>query len=66
MSDKLIKVLLVEDNPSDACLMREMLAEAGNTVFELECADQLSTGSECLAGGSIDVVLLDLSSLPRK
>ena len=64
MSDKL-KVLLVEDNPLDARLIQEMLADIEGTgpvvaTFDLECADQLSAGLEHLVAGGIDVVLLDL------
>jgi GAF domain-containing protein/CheY-like chemotaxis protein len=61
MSDKPIKVLLVEDNPQDALLMRRMLAKAGDDSLDLESADCLSTGLERLAEGGIAVVLLDLS-----
>ena len=56
-----MKVLLVEDNPGDARLIREMLAEVKVTSVDLECADRLSIGVERLAKGGIDVVLLDLS-----
>ena len=56
-----MKVLLVEDNPGDARLIREMLAEVTVAPVDLECADRLSTGLERLAKGEIDVVLLDLS-----
>jgi PAS domain S-box-containing protein len=58
---KPIKVLLIEDNPGDARLIREMLAEERGATFDLERADRLSTGLERLAKGEIDVVLLDLS-----
>jgi signal transduction histidine kinase len=61
IEDKLIKVLLIEDNPGDARLIREMLVEAKGGTFNMECADRLSTGLERLAAGGIDVVLLDLS-----
>ena len=61
MSDKTIKVLLVEDNPIDARLVQEMLAEVKDGGFGLELAEQLSTGLERLAAGGIDLVLLDLS-----
>lgn len=44
MEDKLIKVLLVEDNPGDARLIREMLVEARCALFDLEYVGQLSTG----------------------
>jgi len=61
MSDKTIKVLLVEDNPIDARLVQEMLAEVKDGGFGLALAEQLSTGLESLAAGGIDIVLLDLS-----
>jgi len=60
MDDKPIKVLLIEDDPEYAYLVREMLAVAGGAPFDLECADRLSTGLERLAAGGIDVILLDL------
>ncbi|MBC8264007.1 MAG: PAS domain S-box protein [Anaerolineales bacterium] len=60
MNDKHIRALLIEDNPGDARLIREMLKEAGAAQFELACADRLSTGLERLAERDIDVVLLDL------
>jgi DNA-binding response OmpR family regulator len=61
MEDKLMKVLLIEDNPGDARLIQEMLAEERGATFDLERADRLSTGLGRLAAGGIDVVLLDLS-----
>jgi len=60
MSNKAVKVLLIEDNPGDVRLIREILAEAKGSPFKLECADRLATGLACLARGGIDVVLLDL------
>ena len=60
MNDKPLKILLIEDNPGDVRLIREMLTEAGNDLFELEYADRLITGLRCLAEGDIDVILLDL------
>jgi PAS domain S-box-containing protein len=56
-----LNVLLIEDNPGDARLIREMLAEIRGAQFDLECADRLSIGLERLAAGGIDVALLDLS-----
>lgn len=61
MSDKRIKVLLIEDNPGDARLIDEMLAEAKGVIFDLECTNRLSTGLERIGAGGIDVILLDLS-----
>ncbi len=57
---EIIRVLLVEDNPGDARLIREMLAEVGGVFFDVAVAKRLSTGLEHLAEGGIDVVLLDL------
>ncbi len=55
-----IKVLLIEDNPGDARLIKEMLAEARSVSFDLEWKDNLSKGLKLLTGKGIDVVLLDL------
>src|SRR5262249_38352654 len=54
-------VLLVEDNPGDARLIREMLAEAATARLRLLRAETLAAGLEQLARGGVDVVLLDLS-----
>jgi PAS domain S-box-containing protein len=66
MSEQVNRVLLIEDNPSDAWLIQEYLAEAKTAHsalfrFQLIQVDRLSVGLERLAGGSIDVILLDLS-----
>jgi len=58
---EIIRVLLVEDNPGDARLIWEMLAEAGTNKFELAHVERLSEAIKRLAEGGIDVVLLDLS-----
>ena len=58
--NKPLKILLIEDSPGDAYMIRGLLAEVENTPFDLECADRLSTGLERLDRGGIDVVLLDL------
>ena len=60
MGSQTITVLLVEDNPADARLVREKLAEAGPAVFRLECTDRLATGLSRLMAGGVDVVVLDL------
>jgi len=56
-----IKVLLVEDNPGDALLIKEMLSESESTLFYLEWVDYLSKGIDYLATNKADIVLLDLS-----
>lgn len=55
-----IRVLLVEDNPGDARLIRELLADAKNSRFDLEWVERLSKGLERLPQGGLDIVLLDL------
>ena len=55
------KVLLIEDNPGDARLMREYLSEPAGAMFDLEHVGTLSQGLKRLDQGGIDLVLLDLS-----
>ena len=61
MSGQRFKVLLVEDNPGDARLIRESLAETKDDPFDLETADRLASGLRRLSAGGIDAVLLDLA-----
>jgi PAS domain S-box-containing protein len=55
-----IRILLVEDNPGDARLIQEMLAETEDSSFKIEWVSQLSQGLERLTQGNIDLVILDL------
>jgi signal transduction histidine kinase len=54
------KVLLVEDNPGDARLLREMFNENGPLDVELACVSFMSEAEEYLAAGTVDIILLDL------
>jgi PAS domain S-box-containing protein len=56
-----IRVLLVEDNPGDARLIREALRDVSASPFELTHVDRLSAAFERLDQGDMDVLLLDLS-----
>jgi len=58
---KTIKVLLVEDNPADVRLVREMFLDIDASEFELSVADTLHSALDVLAGYEFDVMLLDLS-----
>ena len=55
-----IRLLLIEDNPGDAELVREMLAQAAPGVFEITQVTRLVQGLELMAQGETDVMLLDL------
>src|SRR5208283_537469 len=57
--NKTIRILLIEDNPGDARLLKEMLREA-DVRFELECVDRLSSGIEKVKSVGFDIILLDL------
>jgi signal transduction histidine kinase len=61
MNQQRLTVLLVEDNPGDARLVRESLADLGGDTFDLETADRLATALRRLSTGGIDAVLLDLA-----
>jgi signal transduction histidine kinase len=54
------KVLLIEDNPGDARLLREMLNEDGSLDVDLACVGFMSEAEKHLATSSVDIILLDL------
>src|SRR5580693_6215972 len=60
MSDQATRVLLIEDNPGDADLVRLRLVE-GNSTVEVNCVDRLSDGIASLGLHPPSVVLLDLN-----
>jgi PAS domain S-box-containing protein len=60
MSDHTPRLLLVEDNPTDALLVREALSDAPSVPFVLTQVERLAEGLEHLAATECDVVLLDL------
>jgi len=61
MSSKSIKVLLlVEDNPGDARLLREMISEAGARNMEMTHAQCMKEAERHLSDREVDIILLDL------
>ncbi|HEX8199970.1 MAG TPA: response regulator, partial [Isosphaeraceae bacterium] len=56
-----ITVLLIEDNPGDAMLVREALADDPSCRFRLLLAGRLAAGLQRLEAEPVDAVLLDLS-----
>jgi diguanylate cyclase (GGDEF)-like protein len=61
MKAEMTKILLIEDNPADALMLRETLAEARTNDFEIVNADSLAKGLKLLSEKTFDVVLLDLN-----
>jgi DNA-binding response OmpR family regulator len=61
MSDEAIKLLVIEDNPGDADLVRERLGEGVAARWPWAQVERLDEALRLLAGERFDVVLLDLS-----
>jgi two-component system, cell cycle response regulator len=61
MEREQISILLVEDNPGDARLIREALREVQSHELILQHVSRLSDALQCLADDNYGVVLLDLS-----
>lgn len=56
-----ISVLLVEDNPGDADLIEEYLADSERNEYDIQHVDTLASATSVLSQNKVDVVLLDLS-----
>ncbi len=61
MTQDPIRVLLVEDEPIDAELIRRALAEAGPRRYSVVHVETLASACEQMAAGAVDAVLLDLN-----
>lgn len=61
MDNKVISVLLIEDNPADIALIREMLNESQKTDYKLHYFKRLDEGLKYLKENRADVLLLDLN-----
>ncbi|HEY3312012.1 MAG TPA: response regulator [Anaerolineales bacterium] len=62
MIDKPVRVLLIEDNPGDARLVKEALSEPGlGPIASLTHVERLSQGLEYLDSQPVDAILLDLT-----
>ncbi|MBN1410773.1 MAG: response regulator [Spirochaetales bacterium] len=57
---EVINLLLIEDNPGDARLLEEMLADEKTAVINLRWAQYLSESLELIKEARINIVLLDL------
>ncbi len=61
VQQKKLNILLIEDNPGDERLVREMLRSIKDIEMHLDHADSMASGKEVLASSQPDIVLLDLS-----
>jgi len=61
MNGATMKILLVEDNPSDAELLQEALHHTGLAPLEITCVECLEAALARLRAEDFDVLLLDLS-----
>src|ERR1700678_1718568 len=55
------RVLLVEDDTNQVCLIKTLLARIPTVQFTLEVANRLSNALDTMANTVVDVILLDLS-----
>jgi two-component system cell cycle sensor histidine kinase/response regulator CckA len=55
------RVLLVEDNPGDADLARELLSRSPGMPLRLEVAVSLAQAERCLKAGAFEAILTDLN-----
>jgi signal transduction histidine kinase len=58
---EVVRILLIEDNPGDARLTRELLLESGGLDFAMTHVERLADGIARLAAEPFDIALLDLS-----
>jgi len=58
--DRVLNVLLVEDNSGDAHLIKRLLTKSSATKYAVDSVNRLNAGIERCDQGSVDVVLLDL------
>ena len=61
MGEDKISLLLVEDNPGDANLIKMMLSEDETQAYDVTHVDRLSTALDHLRQGGVDVLLVDLA-----
>src|SRR5436190_21952322 len=63
MSNRPLKILLVEDNPADARLFELYFAERAGMAGQIQCVQTLAAALEALSAATtpFDVVLLDLT-----
>ena len=61
MESQRVRILLIEDDPDDVWVMRNLLGDRWDGPFELVQVELLSVGIDRCNEGQFDVILLDLS-----
>ncbi len=59
-SESVIKVLMIEDSPSDQLSIEAALSESQRVAFETTCVDRLATSKRALGQERFDVIITDL------
>jgi diguanylate cyclase (GGDEF)-like protein/PAS domain S-box-containing protein len=54
-------ILLIENDPEQTRIIREMFDDRGSYTFELICVEFMSEAEKYFAGHSVDIALLDLT-----
>lgn len=60
MDKERIKVLLIEDNPDDEIIFKEMINKMTDTSFDMKWERNLTQGLEVMRSNDFDIVILDL------
>ncbi len=60
MDVPVIRVLVIDDSPSDIALIRNLLSQSRDVFFRVDAAERLSAAATRLTAGDLDVVLTDL------
>src|ERR1043165_4191824 len=61
MSAQELKVLLIEDNPGDAFLMKFYLGESTSPLFHVSHAETVKAALDLLAENTFDIILSDMN-----
>lgn len=61
--NQIINILLIEDNTGDIRIIKELLKEAKDFIFDLRIAENFSKGLICVKEASFDIILLNLMLL---
>ena len=61
MTQQELKVLLIEDNPGDAFLIKFYLGESTSQVFHVSHSEDVKGGLDLLSKGNFDIILSDMN-----